>query len=125
MMWSDQTDHVARTRELLAVATPGPWEFATDEGAPVYVQLYATDDAVDEYDADVLSSDSRGLLISEVNADLIAAAPTLLAELVAEVERLREIERTATPDPCRSSGLGDSVGPVLHVGWGRQWRLRQ
>jgi len=74
---------------LLDAATPRPWAWATDEGAPVYVQLYATDEAVDEYEADVLSSDERGVLVSDADAALIVAAVNALP-------RLLEIERAAS-----------------------------
>ncbi len=84
-------------RELLAKATPRPWAWATDEGAPVYVQLYATDEAVDEYEADVLSSDARGVLVTEPNAALIVALRnaaddllTRLATAEAQRDRYRE-----------------------------------
>lgn len=73
-------------RRRLEAATPGPWEWATDEGAPVYVQLYATEESdVTEYEADILSSDERGVLISEANADHIATWTPIRASLALAV----------------------------------------
>ena len=70
------TDPVTRARSLLAAATPGPWELKDDDprfepcvkvGHYVLMDLHVAD------------------------AALIAAAPRLLAELVAENDRLREV----------------------------------
>ena len=66
------SDAVTRARELLAVATPGPW---------VADGLGGNIDAPSGLVAEVLSW-------SDADAELIAAAPTLLAELADEVERL-------------------------------------
>ena len=88
---------------LLDAATPRPWAWATDEGAPVYVQLYATDEAVDEYEADVLSSDERGVLVSDADAALIVAAVNALP-------RLLEIERAAREVGHMHPWYGDDPG---------------
>lgn len=98
------SDGVTRARELLAKATPGPWEAATcheseQETRSEYVRnallkpeapahglwmVWKPDSPLGVHLTAVTGDGPHG----EADADLIAAAPTLLAELVAEVERL-------------------------------------
>lgn len=78
-------------RKRLVNATPGPWEWAADRGGPGYVQLYCPDEAVDEYEADVLSAEGNQVLVVETNAELIAHAPTDLALLVDVAEAAGEL----------------------------------
>ena len=69
-------------------ATPGPWEWATDKGAPDYVQLYSTAE-IDEYEADILSADGGGdVLLSAADADFIAHARTDISDLLAAIDEL-------------------------------------
>lgn len=67
------SDAATRARELLDKATPGPWVADGLEG-----NLDAPSGRVAEV-----------ILWGEPDAELIAAAPTLLAELADEVERLQ------------------------------------
>ena len=74
-------DAATRARELLESATPGPWEVQGDygiwsEAAGVWVMQ---DDC------------PPGGTLGCGDAELIAAAPTLLAELADEVNRLRAL----------------------------------
>lgn len=80
-------DPVAEARELLAAATPGPWQFEESGNSECGDgccwewwgnRVLGGDSIVVEYDG-----------LCEADADLIAAAPTLLAALADEVERLR------------------------------------
>ena len=88
---TDTAALVGEAKELLAKATPGPWEFNGSSERDPCCQLYATSEWVDEYEADILSTDGcHELLISDENKALIARAPTLIAQLCDEVERLRE-----------------------------------
>ena len=73
-------------RARVEAATPGPWVFATDKGAPDYVQLYSTAE-IDEYQADVLSADDL-VFVSEPDATFIAAARTDIPALVSYIEEL-------------------------------------
>ena len=82
------SDAVARARELLAKATPGPWEerrhhFMDGE--------WMESSVVPVEDGDFREGDGDCVRINSCTADaeLIAAAPTLLAELADEVERLQ------------------------------------
>lgn len=75
-MWP--RDPVAETRELLADATPGPWEII---GGGEYITPVGI----------MVAPDDGG--VWGVDAELIAAAPRLLAALADEVERLRENPR--------------------------------
>lgn len=81
---SERDDVTERAKRLLDAATPGPWEVRIGPG-----------DVTAEIGA------HEPLMVSEwfrrrdrkqaiYDAELVAAAPTLIADLVAEVERLRE-----------------------------------
>ena len=93
---TDRLDEIA-ARE--AAATPGPWVFATDKGAPEYVQLYSASEEVEEYSADVMSGEGGAdVLIGSNDAEFIAGArediPYLLA-LVAKQAAVVEAARAA------------------------------
>ena len=87
-------DPLAELRAADAARTSGPWVFATDKGAPQYVQLYS-DAEIDEYEADVLSAGSD-VLVSEENATFIALCgthvPALLARLDAAEAALADLD---------------------------------
>lgn len=68
-------EELAAIKRLLAEAAPGPWNWEQDR---LYDNFYIY--TLPNWD-DVLDK--------EVNARLIAAAPTLIEKLVAEVERLQ------------------------------------
>lgn len=75
-------DLTARARRLVAAATPGPWAvegpdddlWVMNAGRSYSVAMLGSRAVADEVDA---------------NAALIAAAPTLIADLADEVDRLR------------------------------------
>lgn len=75
------TDRLKELRELEKAATPRPWVWATDHGAPRYVQLYS-EASIDEYEADVLSASDCEVLVMAWNADLIAAMRNALPALL-------------------------------------------
>ena len=101
------SDAVTRARELLDKATPGPWEAATcheseQETRSEYVRnallkpdapahglwmAWKPDSPLGVHLTAVTGDGPHG----EADAELIAAAPTLLAELADEVERLRAL----------------------------------
>lgn len=80
-------------KKQLAAASPGPWEWQEfnieDDGAyECYLMAPDTDgvmSSIYEGGAPVCA----GPLRNRSNLQLIAAAPTVIAQLVAEVERLR------------------------------------
>lgn len=72
------SDAAARARELLAKATPGSWEVSS---VPPIIRAWGPWGAYHPVTDDMRTAD----------AELIAAAPTLLAELADEVERLRAL----------------------------------
>lgn len=94
------SDAVARARELLAKATPGPWWLLNEYAEPweeggewhVYGRVGNRIPRVVDNSEDQLTW---------ADAELIAAAPTLLAELAAEVDRLQAALhlRDTTPEP--------------------------
>lgn len=97
--------------------TPGPWVFATDRGAPDYVQLYSTAD-IDEYEADVLSADGSDVLVSEKDADFIAAAGTHVGTLLRRLKAAEEVRETLTrrlADPMYHDPDGDLTDAVRRV----------
>ena len=71
------TDHLDKTRALLAAATTGPWSVAhgVDEALDIVIHHTCESRLAEAWDMP--------------NARLIAAAPELLAWCVAEIERLR------------------------------------
>ncbi|WP_087075917.1 hypothetical protein [Mycobacterium dioxanotrophicus] len=114
------SDVVERAKAALEGVTPGPWTWDgdtfsdaaehkcphgtqwTDHG-PDLVRGNEDGSAIEEYSADndVITSggyDASGLEIKTADAEFIAAARTLVPELVAEVERLRKITDIIDPD---------------------------
>ena len=81
------TPGIEQIRAREQAATPGPWEWATDKGAPDYVQLYSTAE-IDEYEADILSADGGDVLLSAADADFIAHARTDIPALLAAIDEL-------------------------------------
>lgn len=84
---------LTRIKKQLAAASPGPWEWAE----------FNIEDP-DQYDCYLMRVDGDGIqwsiyeggapvcaneLENRANLQLIAAAPTVIAALVAEIERLR------------------------------------
>lgn len=78
-------DAVTHARELLAKATPGPWEVRIRDSGDVEV---VKDHEHIEWICSVGDEAERAAI---ADAELIAAAPTLLAELADEVNRLRAL----------------------------------
>ena len=118
-------------KERLAAATPGPLGFATapaedsSESPAEYVanaftgygEMYVVWDTSTEGNPDgyVLTAVTGDGPRASANAELYANAPSDLAALVAEVERLRiqvDAVRAAVanhPDPCEKHPDGDAV----------------
>ncbi len=74
------SDIVERAKKLLDGTTPGPWHWTCGNGDDL---LTPSGQAILWNDAD------EPILGSSHDCALIAAAPTIIAELVAEIERLR------------------------------------
>jgi hypothetical protein len=103
-------DVVARAKAALEGVTEGPWEHYTapnpesdethadylvgtlvtliDSGEPIHVLTAKSPDPKYTYIVPALTGDGP---TSAVNAEFIAAARSLVPELVAEVERLRQL----------------------------------
>jgi hypothetical protein len=92
------TDLITRTRALLEAATAGPWRLLDKEGAqrmraePWDVGAVVADDPNDPTHLYGIAGGASfdAWVPSDADAALIAAAPSLLAEWVAEGERLQE-----------------------------------
>ena len=101
------SDAAARARALLDAATPGPWEACTaphpeDDKTPAewLASCLTGDGELWCVTAPNTTGDGYGYLIpavtgdgpfSEAHAALIAAAPTLITDLLAEVDRLHSL----------------------------------
>jgi len=75
-------------KKQLAVASPGPWqweEFNIEDEDAYECYLMADGASIYEGGAPVCADPLR----NRANLQLIAAAPTVIADLVAEIERLR------------------------------------
>lgn len=107
------SEAVARARELLAAATPRPWEVRNRDCGDVDV---VKDHERVEHICTVGDELDSGAL---ADAELIAAAPTLLAELVAEVERLRA--RLDAVMAIHSDRNGDCDECEMGTGQGVSW----
>lgn len=116
---------VDRARELLEAATPGPWRLKPDEGS--YCEVCNEDQWQEAYTVCHGRTTDIGIAVvmvddkQDANAALIAAAPQLLADLLAEVGRLErerdglrrklvaldgewsECERMASSDPAANA----------------------
>lgn len=84
-------ERLAEIRDLTAHASPGPWTLSDD--AEILLPDGTT--VADAWDHDA------------ENGRLIAAAPTIVAELLAEVDRLRRLVETGRT-------IGDSDARSLH-----------
>lgn len=102
---------VEKLRELTRAATPGPWVWATDKGAPTYVQLYMPDAEFTEYEADVISASGDDVLVAEVNADLIVAMRNALPALLDVVDAAQRCFGASYADQGqRWAQLRDALG---------------
>lgn len=85
----------------LAAATPGPWRSAWDDGDPnADVTIRSLAPGLDECASYVIVAswyDGPITLCLEADAAFIAAAPSDVAALVAEVERLRALLSETRP----------------------------
>lgn len=100
------TDTTERAKELLAGITPGKWSvtYETSEQPPYERYAYAIHGPRDHsVDVPHVSDDYRAMYgnqiteivgLSDEDAEFIAAAPELVADLVAEVERVRSACKT-------------------------------
>lgn len=118
------SDVVERAKVALEGVTPGPWVHCTaphpeevshaewldgtliGEGEPLHVITAASPDPKFAYIVPAVTGDGP---TSAINAEFIAAAPDLVRELVAEVERLRPFSR------CPGCG-SIHTSAVLHEG---------
>lgn len=115
------SDIVTRARELLAGITPGPWEhrFSTPEdtgeshaeyqagtligdGEPLHVLIAPSADPKFAYIVPAITGDGP---TSSDNAEFIAAAPQLVADLTDGVEKLRQDYLKAIQDLEFHAGL--------------------
>lgn len=98
----------------LAAATPGPWEEEREGGGYPTGVVYGPDCTVTSCDSE------PGTLHQCTNAIFIANAPSDIAALVAEVERLNESTMTiswterATEEAC---GVSVGLDPLSDVTW--------
>lgn len=102
---TEQVDAVKEARELLAIATPGPWKVYSDSRPDIVTLANVNSGYMSE--RHLLSMDKYGEawgqdFENENDANLIARAPELLKTLADEVERLRQqvkqMERDARED---------------------------
>lgn len=85
------TDIVARAEKLLKAATPGPWRIC-EVASSGYQPHYGVSSEGHNYPNVVFAQcdwEGYGNGSRRDDAEFIAASPTLVAELIAEVERLR------------------------------------
>ena len=98
----------------LAAATPGPWEEEREGGGYPTGVVYGPDCTVTSCDSE------PGTIHQCTNAIFIANAPSDIAALVAEVERLNESTMTiswterATEEAC---GVSVGLDPLSDVTW--------
>ena len=102
------TDAVTRARKLLDKATPGPWCATYDRtgvmGSP-QESITTVIPTVVEF------------ALSEHDAELIAAAPTLLAKLADEVERLRALTTVDEALFLRCLAAAQTTDLAQAAGW--------
>lgn len=82
------SDVVERARTLLEGVTRGPWQLELVDGKPVEHQHYQYDSMDEWYDVDGPNDGWLAHCQDVADARFIAAARSLVPELVAEVERL-------------------------------------
>lgn len=108
-------DVVTRAREALDGTTPGPWEL----GRSWSLVAHGPDAVLDAYYADPCPScddeiETRAtVLISVEDLSLIAAAPGLVRDLLAEVETLAEWKAGAMEITAGLQELGQALGIQL------------
>lgn len=86
-------ERLSELKALVEKSVSGPWEVRPEyPDEPVYTKL-VVNKGDDGYDCLVAEN------VREPDAEFIAAARTALPELIAEVERLRTIEKAANAEP--------------------------
>jgi hypothetical protein len=98
------TDPVTRARQLLAAATPGPWGPTVYRGTGL------------GWDVDGPESGIRGQFDVEADAELIAAAPGIIADLLAEHDRLTHWKAEGTEVIESWERVYDALGDVGGLG---------
>jgi hypothetical protein len=94
------SDTAARARALLDAATPGPWTVTDEVGIHWPADVYVTGNGDTLFQTLVphhgndRNDEAEGY--ANANAGLIAAAPTLITDLLAEVDGLRAALDTPT-----------------------------
>ncbi|QAY05722.1 hypothetical protein SEA_FUSHIGI_74 [Mycobacterium phage Fushigi] len=91
------SDPVARAKAALESVGDGPWAIDSEDGEPIIHEAHHYDSADEWYDVDSPNGGWVAHCEDLPVAEFIAAARTLIPELVAEVERLRPrgVETTA------------------------------
>lgn len=93
------TDRLSGIKERLAKATPGPWKICSDGRIDVHVSIEEEENTcttIAEFDDDGYSG--KLFLANRNDIDLVAHAPQDIADLLEEVERLREeLSKKKTP----------------------------
>lgn len=104
-----------RAEQLLAGITPGPWAWVHDG------------DVLTSNSGEVLggvwyNDNSAGIFADDADAAFIAAAPTLVADLLAEVKRLTPREITTVAE-LRTLPAGARVLDANGRQWAGNWPL--
>lgn len=132
-------DVVARARAVQSGVTDGPWSWTTPQYGVPELMGRAGDPETYEYDTEVLEASHSGecgcrsaceleLSVSDADRAFIAAARSLVPELVAEVEKLRRggmelgriIERQCL-DVLEITGLHHMIDADGDGDWGLVW----
>ena len=92
----------------MSAYTPGPWDYHTADGAATpHIAIYAPDEEGNEIDR---IADVYGAPLNEANAELIAAAPDLLAALESAEQCICDLlERT---EFARENATGHDVPAI-------------
>lgn len=110
---SDLTD---RAEQLLAGITPGPWD--ADKARDGYMSITSPNGPV----VWATGQPGSGANIFDRDAAFIAAAPTLVADLLAEVKRLTPREITTVAE-LRTLPAGARVLDANGQQWAGNWPL--
>ena len=98
-------------KRLLAAATPGPWEWydddAADDGGAQKADYWTLGPGV--LIAEGTDGTPDGDEIDRANAQLIAKAPTVIAELIEQVERLQKVADAAERYQRAMRGFAEAV----------------
>ncbi|AGT12189.1 hypothetical protein JABBAWOKKIE_90 [Mycobacterium phage Jabbawokkie] len=86
------SDPVTRAKAALESVGDGPWTIDSEDGEPIIHEAHHYDSADEWYDVDSPNGGWVAHCEDLPVAEFIAAARTLIPELVAEVERLRARE---------------------------------